>query len=65
MDIIIHDAKLKKVAYIDDDLQDTLSFFDDKWSRYLETASSKFDFTVFKKKYQDRHSKGKGLPDTL
>lgn len=49
MDIIIHDAKLKKVAYIDDDLQDTLSFFDDKWSRYLETASSKFDFTVFKK----------------
>lgn len=49
MDLIIHDSKLKKVAYIDNELQDTLSFFDDKWSRYLDTASSTFEFTVFKK----------------
>ena len=48
MDLIIHDAKLKKVAYIDNELQDTLSFYDDKWSRYLETASSTFEFTVYK-----------------
>ena len=49
MDLIIHDSKLKKVAYIDNELQDTLSFFDDKWSRYLDTASSTFEFTVYKK----------------
>ncbi|KKF55678.1 tail fibers protein [Streptococcus phage Javan623] len=49
MDLIIHDSKLKKVAYIDNELQDTLSFFDDKWSRYLYTASSTFEFTVYKK----------------
>lgn len=49
MDIIIHDSKLKKVAYIDNELQDTLSFYDDKWSRYLDTASSTFEFTVYKK----------------
>ncbi|MZT75637.1 mannosyl-glycoprotein endo-beta-N-acetylglucosamidase, partial [Bifidobacterium pseudocatenulatum] len=48
MDLIIHDAKLKKVAYIDNELQDTLSFYDDKWSRYLDTASSTFEFTVYK-----------------
>lgn len=49
MDLIIHDSKLKKVAYIDNELQDTLSFYDDKWSRYLDTASSTFEFTVYKK----------------
>lgn len=49
MDIIIHDSKLKKVAYIDNELQDTLSFYDDKWSRYLDIASSTFEFTVYKK----------------
>ncbi|VTS14191.1 phage protein [Streptococcus pseudoporcinus] len=49
MEIIIHNAKLQKVAFIDDELQDTLSFYNDKWSRYLSTASSTFQFTVFKK----------------
>ncbi|MGT2958893.1 mannosyl-glycoprotein endo-beta-N-acetylglucosamidase [Streptococcus bovimastitidis] len=49
MDLIIHNAKLQKVAYIDNELQNTLSFYDDKWSRYLDTASSTFEFTVYKK----------------
>ncbi|MBA2796554.1 glucosaminidase domain-containing protein [Streptococcus porcinus] len=49
MEIIIHNAKLQKVAFIDDELQDTLSFYNDKWSRHLSTASSTFQFTVFKK----------------
>ncbi|KKF49694.1 tail fibers protein [Streptococcus phage Javan636] len=48
MDIIIHDSKLRKVAYVDNELQDTLSFYDDKWSRYLDKASSTFEFTVYK-----------------
>ncbi|AJD83086.1 minor tail protein [Streptococcus phage Str-PAP-1] len=48
MDILIHDSKLQKIAYVDNELQDTLSFYDDIWKRYLETASSTFEFTVYK-----------------
>ncbi|MFA9493189.1 phage tail spike protein [Streptococcus sp. E17BB] len=47
--LTIHDANLKKVAIIDNDKQETLNFFNDTWTRYLETGSSTFDFTVFKK----------------
>lgn len=47
--LIIHDSNLRKVAFIDNDKQDTLNYFNDTWTRYLETGSSTFDFTVFKK----------------
>lgn len=47
--LTIHDSNLRKVAFIDNDKQDTLNYFNDTWTRYLETGSSTFDFTVFKK----------------
>lgn len=47
--LTIHDSNLRKVAFIDNDKQDTLNYFNDAWTRYLETGSSTFDFTVFKK----------------
>ena len=47
--LTIHDSNLRKVAFIDNDKQDTLNYFNDTWKRYLETGSSTFDFTVFKK----------------
>lgn len=47
--LTIHDANLRKVAFIDNDKQATLNYFNDTWTRYLETGSSTFDFTVFKK----------------
>ena len=47
--LTIHDSNLRKVAFIDNDKQDTLNHFNDTWTRYLETGSSTFDFTVFKK----------------
>ena len=34
---------------MDNDKKDTLNYFNDTWTRYLETGSSTFDFTVFKK----------------
>lgn len=49
---------LKPVASIDNDKTETLNFFDDRWTRFLETGSSTFDFTVFKKAItSDNHSK--------
>ena len=47
--LTIHDSNLRKVAFVDNDKQDTLNYFNDSWTRYLETGSSTFDFTVFKK----------------
>ena len=47
--LTIHDSNLRKVAFVDNDKQDTLNYFNDTWTRYLETGSSTFDFTVFKK----------------
>lgn len=47
--LTIHDASLRKVAFIDNNKQATLNYFNDTWTRYLETGSSTFDFTVFKK----------------
>lgn len=47
--LTIHDSNLRKVAFIDNDKQDTMNYFNDIWTRYLETGSSTFDFTVFKK----------------
>lgn len=50
--LTIHDSALKKVAFIDNDKQTTLNFFNDKWTRSLESATSVFEFSVFKKKIQ-------------
>lgn len=47
--ITIHNSKLEKVAFIDNDKQDTLNFYNDKFSQYLLTASATFEFTVYKK----------------
>lgn len=47
--LTIHDANLKKVAFIDNEKQSTLNYYDDTWTRNLETGSSTFEFTVFKK----------------
>ncbi|HIH7985177.1 TPA: phage tail spike protein [Streptococcus suis] len=40
---------LRQVASIDNDKQDALNYINDKWNRYLETGSSTFEFTVFKR----------------
>ena len=47
--LTIHDANLRKVAFVDNDKQTTLNYYDDTWTRNLETGSSTFEFTVFKK----------------
>ena len=47
--LTVHDNELKKVAYIDNDKQSTLNFFNDKWTRSLESGTSVFEFSVFKK----------------
>ncbi|KFN86556.1 hypothetical protein H702_09275, partial [Streptococcus equinus JB1] len=47
--LTIHDAHLKKVAFIDNEKQDTLSFYDDTWTRNLQTGSSTYEFSISKK----------------
>lgn len=47
--LTIHDASLQKVAFVDNDKQNTLNYYDDTWTRDLPTGSSTFEFTVFKK----------------
>ncbi|HFI0467142.1 TPA: phage tail spike protein [Streptococcus suis] len=57
--LTIHGADLKKMAFIDNTKQTTLNYFGDSWFRSLETGSSTFEFTMYKKAIQsDRaHSK--------
>ncbi|MDU7641257.1 MAG: phage tail spike protein [Streptococcus anginosus] len=50
--ITIHDANLQKVAFVDNDKQGTLNYYNDVWTRNLETGSSTFEFSVFKKAIQ-------------
>ncbi|MEG3231949.1 phage tail protein [Streptococcus suis] len=52
MVLTIHDNNLQKVAFIDNNKQGTLNFYNDKWTRYLSKASSLFEFTVFKQTIQ-------------
>ncbi|HHW4948645.1 TPA: phage tail spike protein [Streptococcus suis] len=52
MILTIHDNNLQKVAFIDNNKQGTLNFYNDKWTRYLSKASSLFEFTVFKQAIQ-------------
>ena len=47
--LTIHDANLRKVAFVDNSKQSTLNFYNDTWTRSLQTGSSTFEFTVFKK----------------
>ena len=47
--LTVHDANLQKIGFIDNEKQETLNFYDDTWTRNLETASSTFEFTVSKK----------------
>ncbi|MED5890667.1 phage tail protein [Streptococcus anginosus] len=46
MQIIVHDNKLRKVALINNNYPDMLSFHSDSWHRYLLQATSTFDFTI-------------------
>ena len=50
--LTIHDANLQKIAFIDNNKQATLNYYNDTWTRSLETGSSTFEFTVFKKAIQ-------------
>ena len=50
--LTIHDANLQKVAFVDNEKQGTLNYYDDTWVRSLPTGSSTFEFTVFKKAIQ-------------
>lgn len=47
--LTIHDANLQKIGFIDNEKQETLNFYNDTWTRNIETASSTFEFTVSKK----------------
>ena len=47
--LTIYDSSLRKVAYVDNEKQGTLNYYDDTWTRSLETGSSTYEFTVFKK----------------
>lgn len=46
--IAVHDASMKKVGFLDNESQGALNFYNDTWSRYLETGTSTFEFTVDK-----------------
>jgi hypothetical serine/threonine-rich protein P11E10.02c in chromosome I len=47
--LTIHDTNLQKVAFVDNSKQNTLNYYGDTWTRSLQTGSSTFEFTVFKK----------------
>ncbi|WP_061458819.1 hypothetical protein [Streptococcus gallolyticus] len=49
MQLTIHDAHLRKVAFIDNEKPKTLSFYDDTWTRNLQTGSSTYEFSISKK----------------
>lgn len=49
MILTIHDAQLRKVAFVDNEKQGTLGFFDDTWTRNLQTGSSTYEFSISKK----------------
>ena len=47
--LTIHDTNLQKVAFVDNSKKNTLNYYGDTWTRSLQTGSSTFEFTVFKK----------------
>lgn len=48
MIISLHDSNLSRVCYIDNSLPDAMHYSDDSWNRYLQEATSTFDFKVHK-----------------
>lgn len=46
MQIVVHDNRMRKVALINNNYPDMLSFHSDTWHRYLPQATSTFDFTI-------------------
>ena len=46
MQIVVHDNRMRKVALINNNYPDMLSFHSDTWHRYLLQATSTFDFTI-------------------
>lgn len=46
MQIVVHDNRMRKVALINSNYPDMLSFNNDRWHRYLPQATSTFDFTI-------------------
>lgn len=46
MQIVVHGNKMRKVALINNNYPDMLSFNSDTWHRYLLQATSTFDFTI-------------------
>lgn len=46
MQIVVHDNEMRKVALINNNYPDMLSFHSDAWHRYLLQATSTFDFTI-------------------
>lgn len=56
MHLVIHDASLRKVAFVDNTKQTTLKYIKYEWYRSLETAGSTFTVTIQKKAIQtDNH----------
>ena len=56
MHLVIHDASLRKVAFVDNTKQNTLKYIKYEWYRSLETAGSTFNVTIQKKAIQtDNH----------
>ena len=56
MHLVIHDASLRKVAFVDNTKQTTLKYIKYEWYRSLETAGSTFTVTIQKKDIQtDNH----------
>lgn len=49
MHLVIHDASLRKVAFVDNTKQNTLNYIKYEWYRSLETAGSAFTVTIQKK----------------
>ncbi|QIG60342.1 tail-associated lysin [Streptococcus phage D4446] len=58
MQINIHNKDLEFIGLLDNDSQHTVNYGEDKWTRTLETGSSVYEFTAFKKDldYSDEYS---------
>lgn len=52
MHLVIHDASLRKVAFVDNTKQNTLKYIKYEWYRSLETAGSTFAVTIQKRAIQ-------------
>lgn len=46
MQIVVHDNRMRKVAFLNNRFSKMLSFHSDSWHRYLLQSTSTFDFTI-------------------